>query len=313
MKIAITGGMGFIGTELVSRFADGSDEITVVDFWDSLLRDYESARYPALNRIYRNLSIAEQVITPDEFMTQLRESRVPDVIVHLGAIVDTTDLGSDTMIQENVRFTRTLVSVANDRPTEFVPGIVFASSAATYGANHLQPNNPYGLTKVLGEKVISQTRGQYAMLRLFNVFGALEHHKRGSASLPFKLAQAYTTGDLWFDMHSPHASRDFVPVTSVADEIVRIATDMTSRESDGSDGIRGTWDVGTGESTLLTDMDTFIQQARRCSRSLVREVPIPKSIAGRYQSFTCAGLNGMPLIGNRMNTRDGIEEQYGIR
>lgn len=309
MRIAITGGMGFIGTEVASLLT-GTDELIVVDFWQKLLREYEIARYPILDRIYGNLTRAECVMEPDEFIEHIK-SYAPDVIVHLGAVVDTMDLASDDMIDRNVKYVQQLVDAANNsRSAEYIPGIVFASSAATYGSDFTKPNNPYGLTKVFGERIVRGTRGQFSCLRFFNVFGNMEHHKGQMASVPFKLAQAYKNGDR-FDMHSLDSSRDFVSVRSVAQAVIQQARLMASSAEDGVQH-RSTFDVGTGQSTTFADVDNFIMQATGNVISVIREVPIPPEIVGRYQNFTCAGIGQVPFIsGDGVTTREAIEEQYG--
>src|SRR6185369_12542905 len=96
MRIVVTGALGFIGTEVTSRLVELDHRVVVVDFWDDLLRSYEASRYPILERVYANLSRAAEILRPDEFIGQLREYS-PDVIVHLGASVDTTDMGSTQM------------------------------------------------------------------------------------------------------------------------------------------------------------------------------------------------------------------------
>lgn len=312
MRIVVTGALGFIGTEVVSLMDGSGDEIVLVDFWEELVQQYETGRFPIIDRVYRNIQIAADVMEPWSFIEALRSNSIafPDVIIHLGAVVDTTDLGSHAMFDRNVRYVRALVDAANEGDRQ-PPGIVFASSAATYGRDFTRPSNPYGMTKTVGERVISRTRGQFANLRFFNVFGSLEGHKEKMASVPFKIAQAYRRGDR-FDMHSLSASRDFVPVGTVARHCVDLARGMVAPDR-GAD-IKSTFDVGTATSTTFFNLDNFIMQATGNVVSCVREVPIPPELVGRYQMFTCAGTgpNPVPVLGkDDQSTRDGIEEHYG--
>jgi ADP-L-glycero-D-manno-heptose 6-epimerase len=311
MRIVVTGALGFIGTEVVSLMDGSGDEIILVDFWVELVQQYEISRFPIIDRVYRNIQVASDVMDPWSFIEALRSNSVaPDVIVHLGAVVDTTDMGSHAMFDQNVRYVRELVGAMNagDRQP---PGIVFASSAATYGLDFTRPSNPYGMTKTVGERAIARTRGQFANLRFFNVFGSLEDHKGKMASVPFKIAQAYKRGDR-FDMHSLSASRDFVPVGTVAQHCVDLARSMVA--SGGDPSTKETFDVGTAVSTTFFDLDNFIMQATGNVVSCVREVLIPPELVGRYQMFTCAGTgpSPVPVLGkDDQSTRDGIEEHYG--
>lgn len=311
MRVVVTGALGFIGTEVVSLMDGSDDEIVLVDFWEELIQRYEGDRLPIIDRVYRNIQISSDIMDPWCFIEALRSKSIdPDVIIHLGAAVDTTDLGSHAMFERNVRYVRTLVDVLNAR--SWPPsGIVFASSAATYGPDFTRPNNPYGMTKTIGERLVSQTRGQFANLRFFNVFGSLEEHKGKMASVPFKLARAYRRGDK-FDMHSLSASRDFIPVGVVAQHCVGLARDMAASDRDA--GIRFTFDVGTATSTTFLDLDNFIMQATGNVTSCIREVSIPPELIGRYQKFTCAGTgpDSIPVLGRGgQSTREGIEEHYG--
>lgn len=311
MLVAVTGGMGFIGQEVICRLQDRGHRVILVDYWAEALRRYEAAKFPILESVYRTASSAELMLDPSEFISWLKGNCV-DAVVHLGACVDTTDMASTEMIHDNVKFTQDLVRVINLRTSAELPGIVFASSAATYGTKGF-PNNPYGLTKSIGERLITETRGDFVSLRFFNVFGRNEHHKGKMASVPFKLFQAYQDGAK-FCLHSPDSARDFVPVTTVADQVVAYAELMkqflVNRYMTAA-GIRGTWDLGTGYATTFADLDNYIMQAVKQYTSCVRHVSIPQEMVGRYQTYTCAGQRAKNAGEATQTTREAIEEIYG--
>jgi ADP-L-glycero-D-manno-heptose 6-epimerase len=309
MLIAVTGAFGFIGQEVVSRLVGRGHRLILVDYWDELIPRYEELGTPILESVYSTAPQAELLMRPEQFLTWL-DGSAPDVIAHLGAVVDTADMGdSGRLFSSNVAFTRELVRKSNlGRLTHDVPGIVFASSAAVYGSKGF-PNNPYGLTKALGERFVVETRGEFSMLRFFNVFGRNEHHKGPMASMPFKVAQAYRRGDR-IDMHSLDSARDFVPVTSVAATVAAITETLGSRDLD-EPVIRTVEDVGTGYATTFADLDNYIMQAMRNVTSCVREVSIPSATMGRYQHYTCAGVRAVNRAFGSQSTRDAIEEIYG--
>lgn len=314
MLVAVTGGMGFIGQEVIAGLQAGGHRVILVDYWERALRQYEEMKYPILTSVYETASKAEALLDPWEFIYWLNRNPV-DAVIHLGACVDTMDMASPDMIRNNVAFTQEMVeSINTGRISEDVPGIVFASSAATYGAKGF-PNNPYGLTKSIGERFIAGTRGNYVSLRFFNVFGRNEHHKGKMASVPFKLAQAYREATK-FDLHSPDSARDFVPVTTVAAQVVAYAEMMNqfkdergSKNQAGS--IRESLDLGTGYATTFADLDNYVMQAMKQYVSCVRHVPIPPEIIGRYQPYTCAGQRARNAAYESQSTRDAIEEIYG--
>jgi len=310
MVIVVTGAAGFIGQEVASRLIDRGHAPVLVDFWDAQVSRFEEMHASILPSVYRTFSRAERVLRPEEFLKWLGEGYRPDAIVHLGAVVDTTDMGqSGDLFYRNVDYTRRLVEACNRNPTSLVPGIVFASSAAVYGARGF-PNNPYGLSKALAERALMESRGELAILRFFNVFGANEDHKGAMASMPFKIAQAYRKGTL-IDVHSLDAARDFVPVTTVAEKVVAYA-EMLTRDHDEPTH-REIEDLGTGFATTFRDLDNYIMQATNNLRTHVLEVQIPPSVVGRYQDYTCAGIKARNCGLGSPSTREGIEEIYGKR
>lgn len=301
MKIAVTGGMGFIGHELVDRLTGLGHEVTVVDYMSDLVPMYERAKLPIINEIYRILPKCVSVVDPWEFIAHF-EKFGAQVVVHAGAVVNTKDLGSEEMFQKNVRYTELLTEACSNTGAN----LIFISSAATYG-NDGFPNNPYGLTKALGEKIVEKSRAKTASLRLFNVFGTFEHHKGEMASVPWKIAQSFNTG-VQFDLHSLDARRDFVPSTSVVSAIVNVADDMMGP----GEKWHRVYDVGTGKPMSFRDLRTTVAKAVRSFGTCpVKMANIPPELIGRYQTYTCAGEHGAENIGGIMSTEDGIMGAYG--
>lgn len=309
MLIAVTGAFGFIGQEVVSRLVSRGHRLVLVDYWDHLIPQYEHMGTPLLESVYETTPEAELVMRPSQFLGWLVSS-TPDVIVHLGAVVDTGDMGADgRLFSRNVTFTQDLVRQSNlGRQTCDVPAIVFASSAAVYGAKGF-PNNPYGLSKALGERLVAETRGEFETLRFFNVFGRNEDHKGAMASMPFKIARAYQSGKL-IEVHSLDSARDFVPVSTVAAKVAAYAEFLGDRDLDEPTH-RQVEDLGTGHATTFSDLDNYIMQATGNVRSCVLPVSIPSSTLGRYQHYTCAGIRAINCGFGSQATRDAIEEAYG--
>lgn len=300
MRVAITGGLGFIGSKIVEDMLKHGHDVIVVDFWEDLITSYEKNKFPIIESIYRSLPRCTDLVTPYDFLQQVRELG-PQIIVHAGAVVDTKDLGDGALWNLNVDYTRTLAEKASIAGSH----LIFASSAATYGSKGY-PNNPYGLSKVLGERAVYRMKTRVSVLRFFNVFGDNEHHKGAMASVPFKLAEAYRTGET-FKMFAPEAQRDFVPVNTVV-EAVRGEAD---RMHGPWGGTSRTYDVGTGVATSFLDLDNFVMQATKNTTSCVRLIDMPEELKGRYQGFTQAGHPGSVLYPPYMNTRQGIEHYYG--
>lgn len=306
MKIAVTGGMGFIGHELVDRLLRDGHEVTVVDYAEKLIRSYEATRLPIMRELYRILPKCH-IMEPEDFVWRLGSGY--DVVVHAGAVVDTKDLGSSTLMETNVRYTEQLA----EKCAKIGTRIVFISSAAVYGSEGF-PNNPYGLTKALGERIVLNMSPRAVVLRLFNVFGRFEHHKGEMASVPWKIARAFVTGEK-FRLHSPHGQRDFVPSSAVVEAIVHTVKEVT-----GTPGPRNyVYDVGTGSPTHFSTLADMIASSKEWGSAPlpIENVEIPSELAGRYQMYTCAGTNDAPIINagirfKSLSTAQGILEAYGV-
>ncbi len=301
MKIAVTGGMGFIGHELVGRLVNDGHEVTVVDYYQELIPRYEKTRMPIMGELYKSLSKVANLVEPWEFAQDFTDYG-PQVVVHAGAVVDTKDLGSEELFQRNLAYTEFLTKACNRAGAN----LIFISSAAVYG-NDESPNNPYGLTKALGEKIIRKSRTKTASLRLFNVFGKFEHHKGEMASVPWKLAKAFKSGSK-FDLHSLGAKRDFVPSSAVVNAVVRVADDMMAP----GEKWHKTYDVGTGKPTTFEDLRNMIGKVVGYDgENPVRTTEIPNDLVGRFQHYTCAGEHGVENIGGMIDTAEGVRLAYG--
>lgn len=302
MKIAVTGGMGFIGHELVDLLITAGHEVTVVDDFRHLIGMYETTKLPIMKELYRILPNCHNVIEPSDFIEDsIFSSGDYDVVVHAGAVVDTKDLGSDKLFSTNITYTEKLTKLCS----RYGAHLIFISSASVYG-NDGFPNNPYGLTKAMGEKIVRRSKGDVAILRLFNVFGKFEHHKGEMASVLWRMSNALKTGS-GFSLHSLDAKRDFVPSYSVVRAIQSVIKEMMGEGRFG----KQEYDVGTGWALSFRELKNIVQEKSGVKGKYIVEAEIPPELIGRYQTNTCAGKNGVKNIGGVISTEEGIEINYG--
>ena len=305
MRIAVTGGMGFIGHEVVQRLLDLGHEVTVVDYWQSILGSFEQKRLPILQDLYRDLPRCSAVVEPWQFIQDFK-SYSPEVTVHAGAVVDTKDLGSDDLWDKNVTYTQDLTTACSEGGSQ----IIFFSSAAVYGSSGY-PNNPYGLTKAMGEKIVRRSRTKTASLRLFNVFGRNEGHKGPMASVPWQISRAVGAGEK-FAMHSLSSRRDFVPSQTVVDVVAGLV-DPSLEMSVDDEHWHASYDVGTGIPTSFSALAQMVGKTMGKSvDEFIEQIDRPADLIGRYQTYTCAGKMGVENLGGSMGTEQGIWEAYGV-
>jgi ADP-L-glycero-D-manno-heptose 6-epimerase len=287
--LLVTGGAGFIGSNLVAALNDaGRDDVVVCDFLG-----HEGK--------WRNLAKRQlaDVVPPAELMRWL-EGRRLEAIVHLGAISETTATDGDLVIETNFRLSMRLLDRCVATSTPFI----YASSAATYGDGEhgfddddslaalkkLRPMNLYGWSKHLFDLAVAQrmSRGEkmpphWAGLKFFNVFGPNEYHKGSMMSVLARCFDDIATGRQvkLFKSHREGIAdgdqrRDFIHV----DDAVRIM--MWLLVTPAANGI---FNVGTGVARSFRDL-TVAAYSALGTKPNIEYVDMPAHIRDSYQYFT---------------------------
>jgi ADP-L-glycero-D-manno-heptose 6-epimerase len=304
----VTGAAGFIGSNLVKALnARGDKDVIAVD---SLARADK----------FRNLVDCEiaDYIDKDEFLARLVDGDFDDdiaALLHQGACSDTMETDGRYMMRNNYRYSVTLVDWCQNNDVPFI----YASSASVYGAStafreeraNEAPLNIYGYSKLLFDqyvrRLMPERTSQIAGFRYFNVYGPRERHKGRMASVALHFFDEYRAEGCvrLFEGSGGYAAgeqrRDFVHV----DDVVKVNLDFLDHP-----GRSGVFNVGSGNAATFNQVAVATVNALRASskeppRSLaelvdagvIRYVPFPPALVGRYQSYTCADLGRLRAAG----------------
>lgn len=224
-NILITGGAGFIGSNLAAELQERHPEARIV-----IVDDFRSGDFKNLAG-FRGDVVAGDVSRLD-WNSQFGD-RVFDVIFHEASITDTTIHDQFLQVHDNVEGFRRLLAFARANWTP----VVYASSAATYGiCSDIQiedqvpaPANVYAFTKVqldnlAREQAAKNPSWRIVGLRYFNVYGPREYHKKAAASMIYQLYLQMKAGRRPRVFRDGEHRRDFVYVRDVVALTIRAAS-----------------------------------------------------------------------------------------
>ena len=199
-------------------------------------------------------------------------------VYHLGAIADTTEMDIDKLYEHNVKFTLKLFEKAG---SHMIP-VNYISSAAVYGNStdySIQPLNPYATMKALVDQYVMDNLNSFSSVRgwrLFNVYGGNERSKGKMASPYYKFEESVRrTNAIEVFEGSENFFRDFIHV----DHVVDVLLNSMRFES-------GIYDVGTAEQKSFMDVAEEVQA--RYPGSIIKTIPFPEHLKGKYQTSTKA-------------------------
>tara|TARA_Y100000588_G_C14129480_1_gene870940 strand:- start:280 stop:1221 length:942 start_codon:yes stop_codon:yes gene_type:complete len=286
----VTGGCGFIGSNLVKRLNEiGINDIIVVDDIqgnEKFLNIVDCDIYDLFDKSYF-LSLIES----GSLDLQI------DTIFHQGACSDTMETDGVYMMKNNYSYSKSVLTYAM---RQSIP-LIYASSGAVYGNNkssddNESPLNIYGFSKVMFDRYVRRNWSNFETtvvgLRYFNVYGPNEEHKGAMASMIHKGYKALKhTGEIkLFEGTNGFANgdqrRDFVYVDDVTSINLFFADNVTTK---------GIYDVGTGTSRSFNDMaDSLI---KIMNYGNIKYVPFPEELRNKYQSHTEANIEGLKNVG----------------
>jgi len=292
--IIVTGGAGFIGSNIVKGLNDrGRTDVLVVDD----LKDGTK---------FLNLVDCEimDYLDKDDFIERVRSGRSfgepVEAIFHEGACSATTEWDGHYMMDNNYEYSKTLLHYCLEQHAAYL----YASSASVYGGGsvfsesleHEAPLNVYGYSKFLFDqyvrRILPHAGCQIAGFRYFNVYGPREQHKGSMASVAYHLSQQLNADEnpRLFEGCDGYGDgeqrRDFIYIDDVVD------VNLWFLDNPGKSGIVN---LGTGHCQSFKDVaDAVIAWY---GRGEIEFIPFPDHLRGRYQSFTEADMSALRALG----------------
>jgi UDP-glucose 4-epimerase len=250
--VLVTGGGGFIGSNLVRALLERGDEVRVLDNFSTGSRT--------------NLTDLDVEIVEGELRSYERVHnavRGTEVVYHLGALGSVPRSVQDPLTSSavNIEGTLNVLLAARD---EQVRRVVFSSSSSVYGSTGALPRteemapdpiSPYGVAKLAAERYCISFSRVYesletVVLRYFNVFGPRQSpHSQYAAVVPLFLT-AIANGEPITIYGDGEQSRDFTYISNVVDATMRAA------ESAGANG--HIFNVAAGQPASVNELADLI-------------------------------------------------------
>jgi ADP-L-glycero-D-manno-heptose 6-epimerase len=292
----VTGGAGFIGSNLARRLAADGHSVVIAD-------GFSSGDWTNL------VDFTGDVLTCDVADTtpSLEAAGPFELIFHQASITDTTVMDQRKMMHNNVEGFRNLLEVA----VRWGSRVVWASSAATYGRgpapmkelDPAKPLNVYGYSKLamerLAQRYESRLKHPIVGLRYFNVYGAGENHKGKFASMIGQLARQMKSGKRPRIFYDGEQKRDFIYIDDV------LAANLAAMNSKTS----GVFNVGSGAAATF---NRVVEELNRVLRTDLQPDYFENPYAF-FQTWTEADLSRSREILRyepRFNLRKGIEAYH---
>ena len=308
MYYIVTGAAGFIGSNLVKALNQrGVTDVIAVDNLTNAAK-------------FKNLTDCEiaDYFDKRDFIEKLNDGYFDgavSAVLHQGACSDTMGSDGHYMMQNNYRYSLDLLNYCQQENVPFL----YASSASVYGAGPVfrenrqyeSPLNIYAYSKFLFDQVVRQRwqerTAQVVGLRYFNVYGLREQHKERMASVAWHFFNQYRADGCvqLFEGSDGYENggqlRDFISV----EDVVKVNLHFLDHPDRS-----GIFNLGTGRAQSFNDVAVTVINALRAEagqpaltleqvqqQELLRYIPFPDKLKGKYQSYTQADLSELRASG----------------
>lgn len=256
MRVVVTGGAGFIGSNLVFALVGGGHDVCVID-------DFSTGK---MENLHPAVELHRMDIL-DEGLGDVVKAFAPDAVVHLAAQTDVSRSIADPERDRVVNVDGT-AAVARAARAAGARRMLSASSAAVYGPPEIvptpetaakRPANPYGCSKLAAEATLAETLAgsntDFASMRFSNVYGPRQDW-RGEGGVVAIFASRFAAGDRPIVYGDGSQTRDFIYVGDIVAFIVEALLFEGVLSGDMPDG--PAYNVSTGDGTPVNQIATYL-------------------------------------------------------
>jgi ADP-L-glycero-D-manno-heptose 6-epimerase len=302
--IIVTGGAGFIGTNLVRSLLELGKQILVVEELDKYTKKFDNLKsLDILDCLDHNIFIKD-------LLDGKYENKI-DQIFHLGACSKTTEPDRDYIMDVNFNYSKKLLEYSANNNID----LIYASSASVYGdgtifkedLNNESSLNHYSESKLLFDNYVRENmtkiKSQIVGMRYFNVYGPYEHHKEVMSSVAYHFYNQFKQYGMLKLFKGSHGyddgeqRRDFVYVKDTIDVKLWFMQNNYS----------GIFNVATGKSRSFNDVAKSV--INYFNSGYIEYINFPRGLEAQYQAFTEADMSNLR---NRGYQRETTELEDGV-
>lgn len=322
-KVLVTGGAGFIGSNVAEVLLDRGDDVVIVDE----MNDYYDVTIKEMNLELLKKKVASQPnrlkiyngdICDEEFMMNVFETERPEWVCHMAARAGVRPSIQDPYIyiHSNIRGTTNLMELSHKFS---VKNFVFASSSSVYGGSSStyfseeevvdNPVSPYAASKKACELLSYTYHHLYQLnvsaLRFFTVYGP-----RGRPDMaPFKFIDRVSRGLELQQFGDGSSSRDYTYISDIVDGIIRAIDRPHPYE---------VFNLGKGNGTSLKEFITLVQKhvGKKANIKIMPDQPgdVPYTCADVSKAYRLLGYKAkVPFEEGIRRTAKWYKESYETR
>tara|TARA_B100001057_G_scaffold309034_1_gene309102 strand:- start:56 stop:997 length:942 start_codon:yes stop_codon:yes gene_type:complete len=302
--IVVTGGAGFIGTNLVLSLLSLNKKVLIVE---------ELNKYTSKFENIKNLNVLD-CVDHNVFLKNLENGKYAkqiEYVFHLGACSKTTEPDRDYIMDVNLNYSKKLLMHCANNNID----IIYASSASVYGdGNKFKEEsmyesslNYYSESKLLFDNFVRENfkkiSSQVVGMRYFNVYGQYEQHKEVMSSVIYHFYHQFKKYGMLKLFRGSHGysdgeqRRDFVYVKDTIDIKLWF---MQNKKS-------GIFNVATGKSRSFNDVANSV--INYFKSGYIEYIDFPEGLEDQYQAFTEADMTNLRNVGY---DRESTELENGV-